>query len=137
MKKILLLTALCFGLGSVQLGNAQALIPTNNADTVVNAGSVSLIQKLSLGYNTLAFQAVITKISGTVAGTAIIYGSVDGVRYQYIPGTDTLTLTNVASQNYIWTFAEGKGTPYLYYAVIITGSGTMAARCTGYVMPKK
>ena len=133
MKKVFLLCAFALGLGT-QLAQAQTITPENSTDTLVNAATVNLNQTVRLSYVNFAFQVVLTKISGTVAGTVILQASLDGTNFVTVPGTDTLTLANVTTNNIIWTLTS---TPYLYYRAACTGSGTMSAKCFGYVLPKK
>jgi len=71
----------------------------------------------------------VTKISGTVGGTITLQGSLDGTNYKAINTVDTqtalatITATD-ASNTYHWRLA---GSPFTYYRVSWTGTGTMAA----------
>ena len=90
-------------------------------------------QTITGSYTNVAFQVVATKISGTVAGTAILQASLDGTNYHSV-GVDTLTLTNVATNAHLWSAAPNK---YKYWRVKVTGSGTMSASVNGYAFPVK
>lgn len=94
-------------------------------DTVVNTGTKNISLSVSGAYNTGAFQVVITKIDGTVAGNAILQGSVNGTNFVNI---DTLATSNVATQTKIFTENPVK---YPFYRVSYTGSGTMRAIISG------
>lgn len=130
MKKLFILFALFVALGV----NAQAdLKSVYNAvsDTVTDTGTQYLqIETTREGQTSTAVQVVITKISGTVAGTLTFQGSLDGTNFKAATLLDsatnlhTFTATNVASQNFIWYIRPN---PYRYVRVSYTGSGTMAA----------
>ena len=90
-------------------------------DTVVNAGTKTLNLAVKGTNTTGAFQVVVTKISGTVAGNVIFQGSVDGTNFVNI---DTLVATNVATQTKVFTDVPVK---YPFYRITYTGTGTMSA----------
>lgn len=85
---------------------------------------------------TTTVQANLTKISGTVAGTVTLQGSLDAANWTTVTGTTTgvqtgaFTATNVASQATVWTLVNS---PYRFYRVTWTGTGTMAASMTAFV----
>lgn len=105
----------------------------NTSDTVANTATEVLTKQVPGTYSVLAVQAVVTKISGTAAGTVILQGSIDGTNY-YAVGDDTLTMTDVASKTHIWVVTPSK---YLYYRLSYTGSGTMSCRLQGTLMARK
>jgi hypothetical protein len=91
-------------------------------DTVSNTGSKALAtRKVDLFYDLVAIQVDIEKVSGTVAGTALIQGSLDNSNWVNI---DTLSPSNVDSQAFIKVIDQY---PYSYLRVSYTGAGTMAA----------
>lgn len=100
------------------------------SDTVVNAGTEYATLKVANSGSNVSVQIVATKISGTVAGTAVLQASNDGVNYVSI-GADTLTLTNVTTNTHLWSVSAN---PYIYYRVKVTGSGTMVATIKGYLV---
>lgn len=117
--------------------NAQSVVTmTNSGDTVVNTGTKTVNQEVRGWYETVNIQVVATKISGTVAGTMTLQGSNDGSNYSTIDTAivksrySTFTATDVATQT---THFVIEGSPYRYYRVSWTGSGTMSARIYGYV----
>jgi len=142
MKKFILGLLVCFALCSTQNASAQssAYTMTGNGDTITNAGTKTNTLKLADGYATVSVQSVVTKISGTVAGTLTLQGSNDGTNYvtcdtTYISlGVATATATNVATQSHVFNLNRN---PYLWYRVSYTGSGTMAAKMSSYLVPKK
>lgn len=111
----------------------------NTSDTVTNTGTEVLSTQVN-GYNeVVTVQLTVTKISGTVAGTAILQGSLDGTTWTTLnhastTGNDTITLTNVTTNSAIWVVEPSK---YLYYRVSVTGSGTMVARISAKIMARK
>lgn len=128
MKKILitlLLTPLLsFGGINTMLSDISAV-----SDTVTNTGTAYVQLEVEGVYQQVSIQAIVTKISGTVAGTVILYASIDGTNFNAI-GTDTLTNTDVTTNTKVWVTSN---TPYKYYRITATGSGTMAAQLTGKV----
>lgn len=94
-------------------------------DTVVNTGTKTLNLAVKGTNTTGAFQVVVTKISGTVAGNVIFQGSVDGTNFVNL---DTLATTNVATQTEIFTDIPVK---YPFYRMTYTGTGTMSAIISG------
>lgn len=126
MKKYLfsLLCLLSFVVGLGQVTNM-----TGNGAVVTNSGTGACSLQVQGNYQQVTVQAVVTKLSGTVAGTVICYGSVDGTNYQAI-GADTLTNANQATNQKFFVFTGNK---YMYYKLICTGSGTMSANISGYV----
>lgn len=126
MKK---LTFLALALAFCISVNAQNTVTnmTGNGATVTNSGSASCSLAVNYTHEQLSIQITATKVSGTIAGTAILYGSVDGTNYNAI-GSDTLTLTNVTTNTKVWVLTNAN---YAYYKVTVTGSGTMAATIVG------
>lgn len=116
-------------------------------DTVTNAGTKTLTSaRTSLSYKTISIDVTVTKLSGTIAGTITLQGSVNGTNYVTVPtafietpsgqapystgGAATFTATNVATQTKIWSII---GNPYAYYRVSYTGSGTMVGTIKGNI----
>lgn len=133
MKNLIFVTLLFIAnLTFAQTNPATNLLPA--LDTLTNTTPVSLTKLVVGHYATVTVATVITKISGTVAGTAALQGSIDGVKYYAISGASNLTLTDVASQGTLWTLTDS---PYTYYRVLGTGSGTMAASISAKIVLKK
>ena len=74
---------------------------TGSGDTLTNTGTDSVYYALNSYYKTVTVQFEVTKISGTVAGTAKLYATVDGSNYTQI-ATDTLALADVTTNSKIW-----------------------------------
>lgn len=105
------------------------------SDTVTNTATGYLqATALSGAKGVASIQIVITKISGTVAGTITLQGSNDGTNFIALTNTSTVpqiataTATDVASQTFGWTIGLNV---WRYYRVSWTGAGTMSARFTG------
>lgn len=137
MKKLFIILFTCLALtGSAQVTILYNALGTNlMTDTVTNAGTgyvqVRTVNMLAPKLcNSTSFQVVLTEISGTTGGTVTLMGSLDGTNYKAIPTNDTqtsittLTALDVASQVFTWRLA---GSPYPYYRVSWTGTGTMSA----------
>ena len=124
MKNFIIMLLLAFSFSAIA---QKSVLTMTGSDTIVNTASVSVSQTYSSEYGNVAFQAIVVKVSGTVAGTVILQGSLDGSNYISI-GIDTLALTDVATQSHLWSVDAN---PYKYYRLIGTGSGTMAAIISG------
>jgi alkyl hydroperoxide reductase subunit AhpF len=131
MKKIfsiLLVAALCFAFTTVSnTAHAQVYKTRTLAagDTASNATTIYLT-KAAIEDGIVCIQAKVTKISGTVAGTVWLQGSVDGTNFETI-STDTLALANQTTNFKTWPLT---GTKYYSYRIKVTTSGTQASVAT-------
>lgn len=125
---LLFLSSLTFA----QTNPATNMVATQ--DTVINGGTTSHVKLLQAHYQTVTVAVRITKVSGTVGGSAALQGSIDGTNYFAISGASNLTLTDVASQGTLWVTTSA---PYSYYRVLTTGTGTMRATVSAKILPKK
>lgn len=107
-------------------------------DTITDAETVTLAQpnasyfKASDGVFSVG--VVITKISGTTAGSAVIEASIDGTNYKGLYGTaaDTFTVANTAgAQVHNW-FVSGVKPSKIRVRFI--GSGTQSTQIKGYLI---
>ncbi len=131
MKKIILLSlfALTYIVGYSQNAVTQMKSDIGNtSDTITNTGSTYVQINAIAVYEQVSIEAVVTKISGTVAGTVLLSGSNDAVNYINL-NTDTLSNTDVTTNKKMWVITGNK---YLYYRLTGLGSGTMAASLKGY-----
>jgi hypothetical protein len=143
MKKIFILfTALLFCLSIVNAQTIQMTGTYTTGDTVLNTATKACSLKLAKSYKQVSIQTVITKISGTVAGTVTLQGSVDGTNYVTVDSAailsnhspfPTYTATNTATQSKVWIV---NNSPYLWFKLSYTGSGTMSATLKGYLLPR-
>ena len=117
MKKLIF--GLVFSLFSF-VGFSQ-VVDFTGADTVTNAGADTLDLTSKGSYANLAIQVYIDSVSGTPDGSAKLYSSLDGVNFVQV-GSDSLAIADVANQSYFWNIAPSK---FLYYRIIVQGSGTM------------
>jgi hypothetical protein len=97
--------------------------------TLTNSDTADLTLTVSGVYRTTSIQAVVTKYSGTVTGTGIIQGSIDGTNYLDI-NTDTLTLANQTTNTKVWVL---EGSMFKYYRLRIITTGTSSVQAKGYV----
>lgn len=105
-------------------------------DTVSNTGTIYLTSGRVAGPGDVTIQVNATKISGTVGGTISLQGSLDGTNFKALNTAETQTaLATVtatdASNVYHWRL---NGSPFLYYRVSWTGTGTMAASFTAKIL---
>ncbi len=111
------------------------------SDTVTNTGtaylsSVAVSQAPAV---TTTVWVAVTKISGTVGGTITLQGSLDGTNWKAVntPNTATALATFTAtdaSNTYHWVIS---GSPFKYYRVSWTGTGTMSASFTAKLFRAK
>lgn len=100
-------------------------------DTVTNAGTAYVSTRLveRRNHSSEVIWVTVTKLSGTVAGTITLQGSMDGTNYKAINANDsqtalaTVTATD-ATNTYHWRLLGGG---FNYYRVTWTGAATMAA----------
>ena len=145
-------TANAYFLGSKITSNTPDVIKqmTYNAlttNTVTNTGTSYIGIKLNTWYQSVSIQAVCTKVTGTQAGTVTLQGSNDGINFVTVNtgylsndvgagqfttgGGATLTATNVAVSTKVFVL---RGSPYQYYRLSWTGSGTMVSTLSGFVL---
>jgi hypothetical protein len=141
MKKLIFLFAL---VAFAFTANAQVVVMKattgNSSDTVTNTATETLSAQLNGSFDVVTVQLTVTKISGTVGGTAILQASLDGTTWTTLntaaipQNNDTITLTNVTTNSCFWVIEPSK---YLYYRVSVTGTGTMAARVAAKLLSRK
>lgn len=122
----------------VLFANAQtkfAHTKTNPTGAVVNTGIDTSSAVIPGYYETLIISPVVTKVSGTVGGTVILQVSATGLAGTWTaPLGDTLTLSNVATN---FKDLHLPKYDYIYFRVLTTGTGTMAATVDTYWLGKK
>ena len=121
-----------------------------SSDTVANSGTGYVQLQVKGAYSNVSIQVVSTKISGTAGGTVTLQGSNDGTNFVTVDasyledistsspyttgGGTTLTVLNQATTTKVFVL---NGSPYAYYRLSHTGTGTMVSRLRGYLMPNK
>jgi hypothetical protein len=131
MKKILFVLIALIGFTAVNAQRATVM-PLAVGDTIANTGTASKIITITGGYSGAAIQVVLTKISGTGAGTVKLMGSNDNTNFTQIGSS--FTITDVASQNTV--FYVSAPLP-VYVKVLATGSGTESVlQSVSYVLRK-
>lgn len=125
MKKIIsILFIVAFTVSATFAQSGRAIqFPVIAGDTITNTGSANKIITASGGYNSIGIQPVITKVSGTVGGNAILYASQDGTNYVALG--DTLKCTDQTTNTKLFKYTD---IPYTYYKIVYTGTGTMVAK---------
>lgn len=104
--------------------NAQSSVLISSTDTLTNADTVNIsLPQATGGYYAVGIQAVVSKVSGTVSGSAIIQGSLDGTNWVTI-GSDTLTFTDAATNTKVWAITPSV---YQYHRVKFISAGTVVA----------
>lgn len=102
-------------------------------DTISAPGTVTMTSAVVKGQPISTTVGVtFEKLTGTVAGTATLKGSLNGTDW-YTASSTTYTVTDVATQGKSW---ELTGSPYLYYRVETVGSGTSSYTVKGSVLTR-
>lgn len=115
MKKFLILLSVVVGFASTTMAQRATLFPLVAGDTLTTSSSRDTVTKTftaTAGYSALGIQVVTTKVSGTVAGKAYLYSSLDGTNY-----TLTDSSAAFADQTTNTAFFTKTTTPYVYYRV--------------------
>jgi hypothetical protein len=105
------------------------------SDTVTNAGTAYVAKQFSGSASAFAVQVAITKVSGTVAGTITLAGSIDGTNYFTIGSTQSLTDT-AGTKYYLFTL-DGGSAPYTHYRASVAGGTTCVYYLAGTMIGKK
>lgn len=151
MKKyiVILFVAIAFNFAKAQTSVIQSMYNPGNTyslakllttvvtrDTVTDTGTAYVCSKRISGPGQITIQINITKVSGTVAGTVTLMGSLDGVNFKAMPtqetqtGLATVTATN-GSTSFSWRLSSS---PYLYYQANWVGTGSMVAYLDGFIL---
>jgi hypothetical protein len=115
MKKFLIILSMVVGVAFSATAQYATLMPLKVGDTISTSSSRDTVTKVitaTAGYSALGIQVVTTKVSGTVAGKAYLYGSLDGINY-----TLTDSSAAFADQTTNTAFFIKTTTPYVYYRV--------------------
>jgi hypothetical protein len=132
MKKLIFLFALVVSLTISANAQRAFTMPLAAGDTIVNTGTSSKVILLTAPYQGIAVQVILTKLSGTGAGTVQLQGCNDGVNYTNIGSA--FTITNVTTQS---TMFYVTGPVPVYLKVLATGSGTESVvQTVNYVLRK-
>lgn len=115
------------GTGNLTCTNTLALDTVTNTETVnMTIGTTGKLKFDGAG----SFILTVTKISGTVGGTATLQGSHDGTQWAGIATAYTIT---DATQTKSFDFDRSK---YSYYRIQVVGTGTMSASVKGTYLGK-
>lgn len=116
---------------SCAIGPTNAFEGTDAATVITNSGTftnkVYIAPNLHNANKTVTVVARITRVSGTIAGNATVFGSNDGATYTSL---QTQALTNVATNTYNFSFTPSL---YRYYRIDVVTSGTMSANLNSYI----
>ena len=136
MKRILIAISLICMTFAVQ-AQSRSLIPVsvtttaygNVLDTVDNTEThVTTAYRVSTWTRGITAQVVVTKISGTVAGTLGLQGSMDGTNWTLIGSATTPADTSA-------TYSFNTIVAWYYYRTSWVGTGTMSASFKTFLLP--
>jgi hypothetical protein len=125
MKKLISIMLFAFVALAINAQSGKAVqLPVILGDTITNTATAYKIITVTGGYQTLAIQPVLTKVSGTAAGTVTMYGSQDGTNY-YPLGDTLLMQDHAAAVSKLFKYTDPG---YTYYKISYTGVGTMVVK---------
>lgn len=101
---------------------------TATTDTITNAVTKTQYASITGFQNIVSIQTVLTKLSGTTAGVAYLYGSLDNVTYVRLV-SDSLILGNVTTQSKLWLIQPSS---VQYYQVRVVPTGTQSTKIATY-----
>lgn len=116
-------------------------VPTGKLDTLSNTDT-GLVRWTFNNLYSMTFDYYVTKISGTVGGTALLQGSTDNTNWHTITGNTTYcagcigasaTVTNTAGSTHYQWYVPAEATTYKYWQVQTITTGTMTASYNGTV----
>jgi hypothetical protein len=118
--------------------------PTAATDTVTNGGTAVIdCAHVTGGGTTTTIVAKVVENTGTTAGTLVLWGCIictgSSADWQILVAPNsvtalgTRTALDVATGYYGWWLT---GSPYNQYRIVHTGTGTMAAKLSGYLVKK-
>lgn len=108
---------------------------TNPTGAVVNTGADTSSATIAGYFETLVISPIVTKVSGTVAGNAILQVSASGLAGTWSsPLGDTLALSDQTTN---FKDLHLPKMDYIYFRVITKGSGTMSATTKTIYVAKK
>lgn len=130
MKKTIFLSLFLMVISFAGIAQSFNQTASNSTGAILNASLDTMNFSTVQSYTSVGIQPVITKATGTMAGTAVLYGSINGTNF--VAAGDTLTFTNVTTNTTVWT----KTNPvFTYWRIITSGAttvtGTAAARFKG------
>jgi hypothetical protein len=132
MKKIIACLSILMCLAFVATAQTDYAGYLANKDTITAPGNATHEVTITGAKSALSFQVNVLKISGTVAGSITIYGSVDGTNYE-TAALDSVALQD-ASQNYVFKHTSNN---YLKYRITVTTTGTSSISERSYVLYRK
>jgi hypothetical protein len=154
MKQFLAIIAiLCLTTAAIVIPSSKAKAQTTLTQTSTAGVTKTTNTNTDTGYHyidlagnnnnfaSLVFVLKGTKTSGTVGGSAIMYGSVDNSRWFHLTpdaGSDTVTFANSDNDAY-WQFngTTGTASKWRYYRVVVKTSGTQVSTYSVKVLGRK
>lgn len=132
MKRFIFSIALVIGLTSLATYKLEAqnlpnnpvtvtaVDPRGTSNTTLVAPDTAIVPTPAVKtlYNTFTISMTLTKVSGTVAGTALFQGSMDGTKFY------TISSTALANQTTNDLYYEDGYTNWNYYRIYLPTSGT-------------
>jgi hypothetical protein len=125
--KTLLIMALIFMCGFQSFSQSVFKNTSSNpTGAITNTSIDTCYYTTSKSYSVISIQPVITKATGTMAGTSVLACSVDGVNYTNV---DTLTNSNVTVNSTVWNISSAAR----HWRIITSGATTVTATVKAYI----
>lgn len=130
MKKLLisLLAITCLSFVEAQTAFHQGVSKPTGAYS--NAQIDTMSYTLANSYTVVGIQPVVTKLTGTMAGNAILYNSINGTNW--VATGDTLTFTNVATNTTVWS----RTSTARYWKIVVAGGTTLTGTAAAKISVK-
>lgn len=120
MRKLIAILILLVGTFSLKAQSMFGHTTFNPLGTVTNTGVDTMTYTTTQAYSVITIQPTMTKTSGTIAGTMVLY-SKNSSGASWVATGDTLTLGNSAINSTMYN----KPSAARYWMIKTTGSGTM------------
>lgn len=137
---LLLTTAFMSPTANAQDNSGYFLSSATHAalDTCTNAGTVTQSKAITGWQDFITVTCQVTKTSGTLGGTLVMYGSTQASSpdiWVQVDSAHTYTVTNTAgSKVYVFEIDASK---FQYYKVVWTGTGTMVGTIKTHALWRK
>jgi len=131
MKKLACVLVLMVGLIASTIAQRATLIQLAAGDTVSAVAGMDTVTKVitvTAGYSALGVQVIANKLTGTPAGKAYLYGSLDGINYTLTDSS--AAFTDIAANVAYFTKVT---TPYVFYKVQVRPMGVASTTQTTQV----
>lgn len=136
MKKLIFIATIALALSTTVQAQIPEIQPVRAGDTLVNTDTLTREFTFSDGYAGIILTPVVTKLSGTVAGTVRFFVSPNGVDYP-TTAADSLVLSNTTSRQFPATGFRLTAPVSYKVKIVFISSGTQSYKTEFYVLGRK